>query len=65
MAEPIHGNVASFVAGALEPEEDAAFAEHLPTCPSCRAEIVLLSELSAAVGQLTASSSPFPPDFLM
>jgi hypothetical protein len=51
LAESIHGDVASFVADALTPDADAAFAEHLAECETCRDEIVWMSRLSTALGE--------------
>lgn len=51
-AKSVHGDVASFVAGALPPDEDDAFAEHLADCAECRDEIVWMSQLAVAVSEL-------------
>jgi hypothetical protein len=60
MAKSIHSDVASFVANALTPAEDAAFTEHLADCETCRDEIVWMSELSVAVGSLDPEASVTP-----
>jgi hypothetical protein len=52
LTESIHGSVAAFVANALDPAEDAAFAEHLAGCASCREELVWMSDLGTALAGL-------------
>jgi Putative zinc-finger len=52
LTESIHSNVAAFVANALDPAEDAAFAEHLAGCESCREELVWMSEIGTVLAGL-------------
>jgi Anti-sigma-K factor rskA, C-terminal/Putative zinc-finger len=51
---------AGYVLGALEPDDEHAFQQHLEGCPTCRANV---RELEAVVGELAYSAPPVdPPD---
>jgi anti-sigma factor RsiW len=52
-----HGDLASYVLGALTPDQVSAFEAHLRGCQSCSAEVAELGSLPA----LLASASPSPP----
>jgi anti-sigma-K factor RskA len=53
---------AGYVLGALEPDDEHAFQEHLGGCPVCEANV---RELEAVVGELAYSVPPVdPPDTL-
>ena len=51
---------AGYVLGALEPDDEHAFQQHLEGCPACQANV---RELEAVVGELAYSAPPVdPPD---
>lgn len=58
MMSDIHGAVGAYVADALDPEERAAFTEHMRECPLCASEVRSLSE---TVAELSASVATAPP----
>jgi anti-sigma-K factor RskA len=51
--EHAHPDVAGYVLGVLEPEEAAAFENHLAGCTVCRDELAELSSLGELIGQAT------------
>jgi anti-sigma-K factor RskA len=58
----ISPNLAAFVMGGLEPEEEAEIRHHLATCPGCRNELEDLEKVNRA---LQAAPPPsFPPGHL-
>ena len=57
-----HPDVAGYILGTLEPDEAAAFAEHLRSCEDCQNEVVELSSLRALLDQ--ALPGPVLPEGL-
>jgi hypothetical protein len=53
-----HDLVAGFALDALDPDESARFAAHLPTCGQCRAELAALTETATAYGSSTRIAPP-------
>jgi hypothetical protein len=62
LTESIHRDVAAFLANALEPDEDAAFADHLAGCETCRDELVWLSGVTLALAGEDADPVAAVPD---
>jgi anti-sigma-K factor RskA len=59
MATPdLHDLVGAYLLDAIEPEERAAFEEHLEGCPSCRAEVAALRPVAASLAEPTAAEPP-------
>jgi anti-sigma-K factor RskA len=57
-----HPDLAGYLLGRLEPEEEESFRHHLATCATCRTQ---LEELSALPGLLEQAAAPFEvPDDL-
>ncbi|MBO1766520.1 anti-sigma factor [Allobranchiibius sp. GilTou38] len=61
--DPVRADLAAYALGALEPADEMAVRDHLPTCEECRAE---LAEFSAIVPRLAAVADsdltlPRPP----
>ncbi|MDI1289013.1 MAG: zf-HC2 domain-containing protein, partial [bacterium] len=53
-----HDLVAGFALDALDPDESQRFAEHLPICESCRAELDALTETATTYGSSTRITPP-------
>jgi anti-sigma-K factor RskA len=47
-----HPDLGGFLLGTLEPDEAAAFAEHLADCPACRAELDQLAGIPGLLGDV-------------
>lgn len=56
----VHAAVGSYVADALEADEQAQFEAHLAVCETCRREVAELSEATAELSVL--AESPPPPE---
>ncbi|MUN63515.1 hypothetical protein GMA12_10230 [Kocuria sediminis] len=57
-SEDVHGDAALYAVDALEPEERAAFEEHLRDCAACRAEVDSFGEVGAALASAVAQDPP-------
>jgi anti-sigma factor RsiW len=55
----LHILTGAYAAGALSPEENEAFVEHLSTCAQCEVEVRELIETTALLG--VAAAQPAPP----
>ncbi|MEU9865540.1 anti-sigma factor [Streptomyces sp. NPDC047971] len=56
--EDVHGLAAAYALSALDPEEGAMFAAHLPRCEGCRQET---AEFAATAARLAAATAQAPP----
>ena len=56
MSDEPHVDLASYVLGGLEPDEHAAFEQHLTGCVQCREE---LGDFAQVAGLLTAAGDPY------
>ena len=56
--DALHELTAGYALDALDPAEAAAYEQHLPRCPECRAE---LASLTAAAGALALAVEPAEP----
>src|SRR5262249_48820234 len=61
MQPEVHALTGAYVCDALDPQERAAFEEHLTECATCRQEVAELREVAAALG---AAAVAKPPDTL-
>jgi anti-sigma-K factor RskA len=61
MQPDVHTLTGAYVCDALDPQERAAFEEHLTECVTCRQEVAELREVAAALG---AAAVAKPPDTL-
>ncbi|MGQ1838325.1 anti-sigma factor domain-containing protein [Kocuria turfanensis] len=57
-SDDVHGDAALYAVDALEPEERAAFEEHLRGCAACRAEVDSFGEVGAALASAVAQDPP-------
>src|SRR5262249_3095004 len=57
----VKGEAAAYVLGALEPEEAAAYSQHLAACASCRDEVAALTPIADALATAVAQH-PAPSD---
>ncbi|MFE5484038.1 anti-sigma factor [Streptomyces sp. NPDC056527] len=56
--EDVHGLAAAYALSALDPDEGAMFAAHLPRCEACRQET---AEFAATAARLAAATAQAPP----
>ncbi|WP_067457424.1 zf-HC2 domain-containing protein [Actinomadura macra] len=66
-AELLHIDVGAYALGLLEEPDRRAFEAHLPSCPSCRAELGALRGLAATLDGIApiadpAAAPPVPPE---
>lgn len=54
----VHGDAPLYAVDALEPEERAAFEEHLRGCAACRADVDSFGEVGAALASAVAQDPP-------
>lgn len=54
----VHDLVGAYVLDAVEPDERAAFEQHLETCSTCRDDVAALSRAAAALGEVTLEAPP-------
>lgn len=57
-SDDVHGDAALYAVDALEPEERAAFEDHLRGCAACRAEVDSFGEVGAALASAVAQEPP-------
>ncbi|MDQ2877055.1 MAG: zf-HC2 domain-containing protein, partial [Actinomycetota bacterium] len=57
---PYEELTAAYVLDALDPQDEASFARHLPDCARCQDAVARFTEITAALAQTAPPAEPDP-----